>query len=191
MMIPHVIKETTNGYFLTSIRDEMLARREVECSGEIDRETVNELIDELMQLRHEDPEGEITMFINSPGGSVVDGLALYDVMQSISCPIRTVCVGMAYSMGAILFAAGDQRDMLPHSKVMIHDPLVTHIEGSALHVETESKKLLDVRKAINEILAKHTGKTVKAIEDKTCKDTYFTAEEAVKFGLADSIVERM
>ena len=191
MMIPGVIKETPSGYFLTSIRDEMLARREVECSGEIDRETVNDLIDELLQFKHEDPEGEITMYINSPGGSVVDGLALYDVMQAISCPIRTVCVGMAYSMGAILFAAGDRRDMLPHSKVMIHDPLVTHIEGSALHVETESRKLLDVRKAINGILAKHTGKTVKQIEAKTCKDTYFTAEQAVEFGLADNIIERM
>ncbi len=191
MKIPYVIKETPNGYALTSICDEMLARREIECSGEIDRETVNGLIEELLQLQHEDPEGEITMYINSPGGSVVDGLALYDVMQAISCPIRTICVGMAYSMGAILFAAGNKRDMLPHSKVMIHDPLVTHIEGSALHVDIESKKLLDVRKAINEILAKHTGRTVKQIEAKTCQDTYFTAEQAIKFGLADSIIERM
>ncbi len=190
-MMPNVIRETVNGYFLASIRDEMFGRREINCKGEIDREMVNDLIAQLLQLEHEDPEGEITLYINSPGGSVVDGLALYDVMQSISCPIRTVCIGMAYSMGAILFAAGDRRDMLPHSKIMIHDPLVTHIEGSALHVQNESKKLLDVRKATNEILAKHTGKTVKQIEAKTCNDTYFSAGEAVKFGLADNIIERM
>ncbi len=190
-MIPNVIKETVNGYFLSSIRDEMFSRREINCIGEIDMESVNSLIAQMLQLEKEDPDAEITLYINSPGGSVVDGLALYDVMQAISCPIRTVCVGMAYSMGAILFVAGDQRDMLPHSKIMIHDPLITHLAGSALHVQTESKKLLDVRRATNEILAKHTGKTIKQIEAKTCKDSYFTAEEAVKFGLADNIIERM
>lgn len=190
-MLPNVIRETVNGYFLTSIRDEMFKRREVDCKGEIDRETVNDLIAQLLQLEHEDPDEEITLYINSPGGSVVDGLALYDVMQSISCPIRTVCIGMAYSMGAILFVAGDKRDMLPHSKIMIHDPLVTHIEGSALQVQTQSQKLLEVRKATNEILARHTGKTIKQIEAKTCQDSYFTAKEAVKFGLADNIIERM
>ncbi|MBR6452539.1 MAG: ATP-dependent Clp protease proteolytic subunit [Lachnospiraceae bacterium] len=191
MNIPDVIKETSDGYFRSSILDEMLGRREVNCIGEIDMERVNGLIVQLLQLEKEDPDAQITMYINSPGGSVVDGLALYDVMQAISCPIRTVCVGMAYSMGAILFAAGDKRDMLPHSKIMIHDPLVTHIGGSALQVQTESKKLLDVRRATNEILAKHTGKTIRQIEAKTCRDCYFTAEEAVKFGLADSIIERM
>jgi len=190
-MAPNVIKETVNGYFASSISDEMFGRREINCIGEIGMESVNDLIFQLLQLEREDPEGEITLYINSPGGSVVNGLALYDVMQAISCPIRTVCMGMAYSMGALLFVAGDKRDMLPHSKIMIHDPLVTHIEGSALHVQAESKKLLDVRKATNEILSKHTGKTVKQIEAKTCNDTYFAAKEAIEFGLADNIIESM
>ena len=190
-MVPNVIKETVNGYFLSSIRDEMFGRREINCKGEIDREMVNDLIAQLLQLEHEDPDREITLYINSPGGSVIDGLALYDVMQAITCPIRTVCIGMAYSMGAILFVAGDRREMLPHSKIMIHDPLVTHIEGSALQVQNESRKLLEVRKATNEILSKHTGRAIKQIEARTCKDTYFTAAEAVGFGLADSILERM
>ena len=190
-MKPKIIKETVNGYFTTDIIDEMFRRREVNCVGVIDMDSTNDLIAQLLQLEKEDPDAEITMYINSPGGSVVDGLALYDVMQSISCPIRTVCIGMAYSMGALLFVAGDQRIMMPHSKIMIHDPLVTHIEGSALQVQTESKKLLDVRKATNEILSKHTGRTIKEIEAKTCCDSYFSAKEALKFGLADSIIERM
>lgn len=188
-MMPSIIKETENGYFPCAIRDEMFARREVNCIGEIGMDNVNELIIQMLELEREDPNGEITLYINSPGGSVVEGLALYDIMQAISCPIRTVCMGMAYSMGALLFTAGDVRDMLPHSKIMIHDPLITNISGSALHVQTESKKLLDVRKTTNEILSKHTGKTIKQIEAKTCCDSYFTAEEAIKFGLADNIIE--
>ena len=103
---PNIIRESSSGFFLCTIRDEMLRRRELECVGEINAETVYSLCRQLRHLQHEDPDGEITLFINSPGGEVSSGLALYDVMKAVTCPIRTVCMGTAASMGAVLFAAG-------------------------------------------------------------------------------------
>ena len=128
------------------------------------------------------------MYINSPGGSVSDGLALYDVMAGISCPIRTVCVGMAASMGSLLFAAGNKRDMLPHATVMIHDPLTTGISGSALSVDQASRRLMETREITASILADHTGHTIEEVYEKTRQDSYFNAEEAVAWHLADRII---
>ncbi len=186
---PNIICENANGFFCCTIRDEMLARRELECVGDINAETVYSLCRQLRHLQHEDPEGEITIFINSPGGEVNSGLALYDVMKAITCPIRTVCLGIAASMGAILFAAGDKRDILPHGKVMIHDPLIPGgLGGSALEVETISRNLLETRRITGSILAECTGKTLEEIYAATARDTWFTAENAVEFGLADRVV---
>ena len=128
------------------------------------------------------------MFINSPGGEVDSGLALYDVMKGISCPIRTVCLGIAASMGALLFTAGDKREILPHGRVMIHDPLISSTGGSALHLQEVSRNLLKTREELCSILARHTGRTLKEIYKKTAQDTWFSAEEAVAFGLADRII---
>ena len=170
----------------------MLQRREIECTGEITREMVNSLIRQVRYLARQDAKAEIVLYINSPGGEVTSGLALYDVMQAVSCPIRTVCVGTAASMGAILFAAGTQRDILPHSKVMIHDPLLTSGPGgSALEIKKRSDELMGVREIIGRLLAKHTGKTLKEIYAKTAKDTWFNAEEAIAFGLADRMVQKI
>lgn len=141
LMTPHIIKESSEGTTYCPVQDELFTnRRSIEVVGEINRESVYSLILQLRYLHHADPEKEITMYINSPGGSVTDGLALNDVMAGIPCPIRTVCVGMAASMGALLFAAGNRRDMLPHAAVMIHDPLTTGISGSALSVEQASRR---------------------------------------------------
>lgn len=189
---PRIIRETSAGDFTYDIRDEMLAHREVECVGEINDMTVYSLCRQLRYLQSQDPQGEITLFINSPGGEVKSGLALYDVMQGISCPIRTVCMGQAASMGAVLFAAGDVRHILPHGQVMIHDPLIPGgVGGSALAIQDVSRGLLKTRETICAILSKHTGKSRKEILRKTAKDTWFDAQEAVAFGLADQVIEHV
>lgn len=189
---PCIMKETSNGMFYYTIADEMLANREIECTGEINAESVNSLIRQIRYLARQDPNAEITIYINSPGGEVPSGLALYDVMKAVKCPIRTVCVGTAASMGAILFAAGDQRDMLPHSKVMIHDPLVFSCPGgSALKMRAFSDSLMRTREVMAGILAAHTHRTLEEIYEKTSDDTYFYAEQAIAFGLADRIIQEI
>lgn len=192
LMTPNIIKESSEGTTYCPIQDELFnSRRSIEVVGEITRESVYSLILQLRYLQQADPEKEISMYINSPGGSVIDGLALYDVMKGISCPIRTVCVGMAASMGSLLFASGDSRDILPHAKVMIHDPLTTGISGSALSVEEAGKRLMETREITASILAGHTGHTIEEVYDKTKKDSYFNAQEAVDWCLADRIITKI
>ena len=140
MYIPNdagIIKESTYGYHLIPIQDEMLSHREVELVGKVTPETVNALVRQLRYLQRQNPEGPITLYINSPGGSVDSGMALYDVMQAVSCPIRTICVGLAASMAALLFISGGQRDMLPHSRLMIHDPLILQTGESLIVADTK------------------------------------------------------
>lgn len=185
---PYIIKETSNGLFVCQIQDDMLQRREIECVGEINANSVNAIIRQIRYLAAQDPEAEITIYINSPGGEVYSGLALYDVMKAVPCPIRTVCVGTAASMGAVLFASGDRREMLPHAQVMIHDPLIQSTGGSALSLKSTSDGLMEVRESTAKILAEQTGKTLEEIFEKTKQDTWFHAQEAVDFGLADSII---
>ena len=188
MSTPNIVRETSSGYFSCTIQDEMLKSREIECVGEINPETVYELTRQLRFLQREDPAAEITMYINSPGGEVNSGLALYDAMQAVSCPIRTVCMGSAASMGAVIFAAGDMREIFPHGRVMIHDPLIRGgVGGSALQLQSVSKDLLKTREVLCTILAERTGRSQKEIYKKTAKDTWFDAQEAVKFGLADRV----
>ena len=132
------------------------------------------------------------MFINSPGGAVTSGLALYDVMAGLSCPIRTVCLGTAASMGSILFVAGTKREILPHGRVMIHDPLqVMNGSITALQLEEESRLLMQTREILCKILSERTGHTVEEIYEKTRRDSYFNAEEAVAFGLADLVIQHV
>lgn len=190
--IPAIIRETSEGTVRVPIADMMFQRREVWLTGEITSEVADAVIAQILHLDAEDPDAEITLYIDSPGGSVTAGLAIYDVMQAVTANIRTVCVGTAASMAAVLFAAGDRREILRHGEVMIHDPLVSGgISGSALTVQEKSNRLMAKRKVLSGILAEHTGKSVKQIYKVTAKDTYFGAEEAVAFGLADSIVEKM
>ena len=183
-----IIKESFRGYDLISIRDEMLSHREVELVGEVSADSVNALIRELRYLQSEDPEAPITLYINSPGGSVDSGMALYDVMQAVSCPVRTICVGLAASMAALLFVSGAERDMLPHSRLMIHDPLIIQTGGSALKLKAISDDLMGTRQIIAKVIAEHSGKSLEEVLEKTANDSYFRAEEAVKFGLADHII---
>lgn len=189
---PRIIHETSSGLYFSMIQDEMLRHREVECTGEINGDLVYALCRQLRYLQQEDPDQGITMYINSPGGEISSGLALYDVMQGLSCPIRTICMGIAASMGALLFAAGKKRDILPHGRIMIHDPLITGgVGGNALQVQEISRSLLKTREETCGILARHTGKTLDEIYEKTAKDSWFNAEEAVRFGLADNIIHHV
>lgn len=136
---PQIIRETAEGLNRLDIRDEMLDQRELELMTSVDAESCAVVIRGLLHLQRQDPTMPITLYINSPGGEVQSGLALYDVMQAVSCPIRTVCLGMAASMGALLFIAGDEREILPHSRIMIHDPLIgAGAGGSALSVKARA-----------------------------------------------------
>ena len=192
IIMPRIIKETSKGIQNYEIVDEMLQYREIECVGEINMETVYSLIQQLRYLQRVSPDKEITLFINSPGGEVSSGLALYDVMQAVKCPIRTVCVGMAASMGAVLFAAGDKREMLPHARIMIHDPLISGgLAVSALSIQSRSLDLMKTRETTAKILAKHTGKTLKEVNKATSFDNYMNAEESVAFGLCDKVVSEI
>ena len=186
---PLVMQETSDGLRLYDIRDEMLASREIEITGAIDAGSVSTAIRCLLHLQKEDQQLPITLYINSPGGEVQSGLALYDVMQAVSCPIHTVCLGMAASMAALLFIAGDQREMLPHSRFMIHDPLIGGgIGGSALSVKARADDLMRIRDITAQVLSQHTGMSLDKVFELTAQDTYFEAEEAIEAGLADRII---
>lgn len=186
---PLVMQETSDGLRLYDIRDEMLAFREIEITGAIDAGSVSTAIRCLLHLQKEDQQLPITLYINSPGGEVQSGLALYDVMQAVSCPIHTVCLGMAASMAALLFIAGDQRKMLPRSRVMIHDPLIGGgIGGSALSVKARADDLMRIRDITAQVISQHTGMNLEEVFELTAKDTYFEAEEAIANGMADRII---
>lgn len=186
--MPAVLRETSEGLSRCGIPDIMLQRREVECVGDIDREAVYCLALQLRYLAAEDNSSEIAMYINSPGGSVSDGLALYDVMRALPCPVRTVCLGTAASMAALLFAAGARRDILPHARVMIHDPLTPGVSGSALKLDAVARDIMRTRETMARILSEHTGRTLEEVYAKTATDSFFSAEEAVAWGLADNII---
>ena len=190
--IPTIIRETSEGMARIPIADVMLQRREIWLTGEITSELADAIIAQILHLDAEAPGEEITLYIDSPGGSVTAGLAIYDVMQAVSAQIRTVCIGTAASMAAVLFAAGDRREILMHGEVMIHDPLVSGgISGSALAVQDKSDRLMAKRKVLCGILAQHAGKTIKQIYKVTAKDSWYGAEEAVAFGLADTVIDKL
>ena len=190
--IPTIIRETSEGMARLPIADVMLQRREIWLTGELTSELADAIIAQILHLDAEEPGEEITLYIDSPGGSVTAGLAIYDVMQAVSSKIRTVCIGTAASMAAVLFAAGDRREILMHGEVMIHDPLVSGgISGSALAVQDKSDRLMAKRKVLCGILAQHAGKTIKQIYKVTAKDSWYGAEEAVAFGLADTVIDKL
>ena len=190
--MPAIIKETSSGTVCYRIQDALFMRREITLSGEITQESACACIMQLQYLAAQSADEEITLYINSSGGDVTAGLALYDVMQAVKCPIHTVCMGMAASMGAILFTAGDIRDIMPHARIMIHDPRLSQgVTGDAMRLNDISKDLLEMRRVLGLILARHTKKKLQEIFKATQKDTWFNAQEAVNFGLADKIIYEM
>lgn len=190
---PIILRETARGLERCHIEDAFFEKRELFLNTEINEDSAGELVKQIMYLSLEDSEKEITLYINCLGGEMNSGLAVYDCMQMIPAPIKTVCTGLAASMGAVIFLAGDRREMFPHSQIMIHDPYYNdEIKGMKLReLQERVKSLMQDRSVVGEIIAERTGKTVEEIYEKTRKDSYFNAEEAIQFGLADAIVSKL
>lgn len=190
---PIIIEETANGFERYTIEDHLLRSREIFLTEDVNTETSTELIKQLMFLEHQDNTAEITLYINSPGGDVRSGMAVYDYMKLMHSPLRTVCIGLAASMGSILFLAGDKREMLEHTEIMIHDPSCNiNITGKK---PAEVKRILDNLMATREVIAKaiadKCNKSIDEIFDKTKDDTYFSAKEAIEYGLATKIINNI
>lgn len=185
-----ILKESTRGYDRIPIEDELLGSREVFLVDEVNDRTSNELIKQLMYLERSAPGEEITLYINSPGGVVQSGLAVYDYIMLMKSPVKTVCIGDAASMGAILFLAGEKREMLPHTRIMIHDPSYSsfNVGGKKPHeIQREVDKLNKVREITAAIIAERTGKPLETVYRATAEDSFFSAEEAIEFGIATDI----
>ena len=189
----NIIKETVRGFDVVTIEDEMLRSREIFLVDEVDPHSSNELLKQLMYLEREDDTKEIKLYINSPGGEVISGLAVYDYISLMKAPVTTVCIGTAASMGAILFLAGQKRQMLPHTRLMIHDPSFARAEfgGRKSHeIQHELDKLNETRESLARIISEKTGKTIEEVYAVTADDTYYSAEEAIEFGLATEIIKK-
>ena len=189
MLIPTVIETTGRGERAYDIYSRLLKDRIIFLGTEINDTVSNLVIAQLLFLQSEDAEKDISIYINSPGGVVTAGMAVYDTMQFLKCPITTYCVGQAASMGAVLLAAGTKgkRFALPNSRIMIHQPL-GGAQGQATDIEIQTNEILRMKKRLNEILADHTGQPVKTLEKDTDRDFFMSAEEAVKYGLVDEVV---
>lgn len=190
-MMPAIERESVNGVQQISLVTDLFSDRRIFLFGEIDEAMVYSFTMQLMSLM-EDEQSEINIYVNSPGGEVNAGLAIYDLIQSCKAPINMYCVGMAASMGAVIFSSGKKghRYILPHSKVMIHEPLIPHgVGGSASSIKSTADSILQTRELLNGILAKHSGKTLEEIDKATDHDNFMTAGEAIDFGLCDKIVK--
>jgi len=189
MLIPTVIETTGRGERAYDIYSRLLKERIIFLGTEINDTISNLVIAQLLFLQSEDAEKDISIYINSPGGVVTAGMAIYDTMQFLKCPITTYCVGQAASMGAVLLAAGTKgkRFALPNSRIMIHQPL-GGAQGQATDIEIQTNEILRMKKNLNEILSHHTGQPVKTVEKDTDRDFFMSAEEAVKYGLVDEVV---
>jgi ATP-dependent Clp protease protease subunit len=187
---PYVIERSSRGERTYDIFSRLLMDRIVFLGTPVSDDVANIIIAQLLFLQADNPERDINLYINSPGGSVSAGLAIYDTMQFLTAPIRTICMGMAASMGAFLLAAGTagKRMALPHSRIMIHQPSQSGGGGTAADIEIQAKEILYLRAKMNELMAKHTGRPVEQIERDTDRDRFMSAEEAKEYGLIDSVI---
>ena len=174
-----------------SIEHSLLKARKIFLWSAVDDESAKSIVTRLLSLDAQDPESEIVLYINSPGGTIHDGLAIYDAMQAISAKVSTVCTGMAASMGAVLLAGGEQgrRFTWPHARIMIHQPLVMGtITGRATDLDIRAREMIGYREELNRLLAGHTGKEVDQIAADTARDYFMSAQEAIDYGLVDAII---
>ncbi len=192
MLIPMVVEQTNRGERAYDIYSRLLKDNIIFLGRSIDDDVSNLIIAQMLFLEAESPEKDIALYINSPGGSVTAGLAIYDTMQYIKPDIATTCVGQAASMAAVLLAAGNKgkRYVLPNSRVLIHQPLLYGLQGQQTDIDIHAKDLLRMRERIEEILATHTGKTRDEIHNDTERDKILTAPQAVEYGLADQVMGR-
>ena len=189
-LIPMVVEQTSRGERAFDIYSRLLKERIIFLTGPIDDYISNLVIAQLLFLESENPEKDISIYINSPGGIISSGLAIYDTMQFVKPEVATLCVGQAASMGSLLLAGGaaGKRFALPNSRVMIHQPL-GGFQGQASDIEIHAKEILVMKQKVNEILAKHTGKTLKKIEQDTDRDNFLNADEAKSYGIIDDILD--
>ena len=190
-MVPYVVEQTGKGERTYDIYSRLLLDRIVFISGEVNDEMANAVVAQLLFLQSQDPKKQINVYVNSPGGSVTAGLAIYDTMQFVTCPIATYCIGQAASMGAVLLTAGTKgkRFSLPNARIMIHQPW-GGAEGKASDIEITAKEILRLKERLNEILAKHSGKKMEDVVRDTDRDHFMSAEEAKEWGLIDKVVEQ-
>lgn len=188
-LVPYVIEKNGRDERAMDIYSRLLRDRIIILGSQVNDDVANSLVAQLLFLQFEDDKSDIHFYINSPGGSITAGMAIYDTMQYISCDVATYCMGQAASMGAVLLTAGapGKRYGLPNSRIMIHQPLAG-MEGTATELEIHAKEVLKVKKRMNEILQQHTGHTLEKIEEDTERDNFMTAEEALKYGLIDKVM---
>ena len=186
----NVLVKSSSGITQVSADSKLLSQRKVFIEGEISSESACEFIKKILILNEEDTDKPIDVLINSPGGEINSGMAIYDVIQASKAPIRMFCIGRAYSMGAVLFSSGNHgRYMLPHSELMLHEPLLgNRVSGNSSSIQSISESLLETKRRMNQILARHTGKSEEEVEKATSYDHYYSPEESREFGLCDEIV---
>jgi ATP-dependent Clp protease protease subunit len=190
-LIPTVVEQTHRGERGWDIFSRLLKDRIIFLGTPVDDRVANIIIAELLYLESEDPEKEISLYINSPGGVVTSGMAIYDTMNHVKCPVSTICIGQAASMGAFLLAAGEKghRFALPHARIMVHQPL-GGAQGQASDIEIQAKEILRIRDVLNRILSENTGQSLEKIVQDTDRDHFMTAHEALDYGLVDRVMSR-
>lgn len=193
-LVPYVVEQTSKGERSYDIFSRLLKDRIIYLGEDVNPTTSSLIVAQMLFLESEDPDKEIYFYINSPGGSITDGMAIVDTMNYIKCPVETVCVGLAASMGAVLLTAGEKgkRFAMPNSEIMIHQPLIGGggLQGQATEIKIHADHLVRTRKKLNKFLSERTGKPLDVIEKDTERDNYMTAEEALEYGLIDGIMTK-
>jgi len=193
-LVPYVVEQTSRGERSYDIFSRLLKDRIIYLGEDVNPTTSSLIVAQMLFLESEDPDKEIFFYINSPGGSITDGMAIVDTMNYIKCPVTTVCVGLAASMGAVLLAAGEKgkRFAMPNSEVMIHQPLIGGggLQGQATDIKIHADHLVRTREKMNKFLSERTGKPLEQIQRDTERDNYMTAEEALEYGLIDGIMSK-
>ena len=190
-LVPVVVEQTNRGERSYDIYSRLLKDRIIILSDEVNDVTASLVVAQLLFLEAEDPDKDISLYINSPGGSITAGMAIYDTMQYIKCDVSTICIGMAASMGAFLLSSGakGKRYALPHSEIMIHQPL-GGMQGQASDIKIHADRIIKIRQTLNEILAQNTGKPLETIEKDTDRDNFLTAKEALEYGIIDKVIDK-
>ena len=192
MLIPYVIEQTARGERAYDIYSRLLKDRIIFLGTAIDDDVANSIIAQILFLEADDPDKEIHLYVNSPGGLVTAGLAIYDTMNYVKAPVSTICLGQAASMGALLLAAGEKgrRFSLPNSRIMIHQPM-GGFQGQATDIDIHAKEILRLRESLNIILSKATGQDIEKIRQDTERDFFMSGDQAKEYGLIDSVIERL
>jgi ATP-dependent Clp protease protease subunit len=190
-LVPMVVEQTARGERAYDIYSRLLKERLIFVVGPVEDQMANLIVAQLLYLESENPDKDIQLYINSPGGSVTSGLSVYDTMQFVNCDVSTICIGQAASMGALLLGGGahGKRYALPHSRIMMHQPSAG-FSGQATDIEIHAKEVLELKRRLNEIMARHTGQTVEQVEKDLDRDNFMGGVEAVKYGLIDTVLQQ-